>query len=79
MTEIKNFAVCNEIGTPAYNEVKIYLDADKMAKEILKDEILKDEELDEVAGGAELPTLQPNQQGYYPQPNWNVPPRTSNQ
>ena len=51
-----------------------------MAEEkILKDKPLNEEQLDQIAGGDALPTLQPNQQGYYPQqpnqqPNWNVPP-----
>ena len=35
-------------------------------------ELLSEEELEQVAGGNTLPTLQPNQQGYYSQP---IPPQ----
>ncbi|MBR4115818.1 MAG: hypothetical protein IKK40_07380, partial [Bacteroidales bacterium] len=43
--------MCNEIETPTYKVQKTNWRLITMAKEILKDEILKDEELEQVAGG----------------------------
>ena len=50
----KNFfaKVCNEIETPTYKLQKTEGRLIKMTKKILKDEILSDAELDNVAGGS---------------------------